>query len=198
MPTPTEMYPPCDLHLLFSALECQQIKQMALEAGMQTATRIAEDGSLYVDKDYRSCDYLCVTPGHPIYSLIAERIFNRVKQLNRRYQFELYATKEMMIPSININRYRAEDEGKIGSHTDFGPFKETMDRKLSLSILLSEPSEFDGGMFFINDGQFHTPFAGMRAGHVCAFPSFALHGVGKVTRGDRWSAVIWLRGAPYR
>lgn len=198
MLTPTEWLPPFEVHQFFSTAECRQVRDLALQSGMQTATRIQEDGSLEVDRKYRSCDYLSVTPGHPVYELIAERIYSRLSQINRRYSFDLWPDKHKVIPSININRYRAEDNGQIGSHTDLGHFIGTDDRKLSVTVLLSDPDEYEGGTFVIQDGNLHTPLQDKRAGNLCVFPSFALHGVRPVRSGDRWSAVIWLRGPRFR
>lgn len=198
MLTPTEWLPPFDLVQLFSKAECAQIIEMAKQTGMSTAKKILEDGSQEVDEKYRSCEVCTVRPGNPIYELIADRLFSRLSRINQRYEFDLHAEREQVIPSININRYAAESGGKIGDHTDTGHFKGTDDRKLSLAVLLNDSSEFQSGHLVINDGLIHTPLMDKIAGNVVIFPSFALHGVRPVLQGERWSAVIWLRGPRYR
>lgn len=73
-------------------------------------------------------------------------------------------------------------------------------RKISLSIQLSDDKDYEGGDF-----QFftHKDIKGSRAinmsrkkGTMFLFPSYCEHQVTKVTKGERFSLVIWARG-PY-
>jgi PKHD-type hydroxylase len=73
-------------------------------------------------------------------------------------------------------------------------------RKLSLSLLLSEPDvDFTGGEFLINDGRQDTPLTiPLRKGEVAAFPSWMIHKVAPVTWGTRKSIVVWVLGPTFR
>jgi PKHD-type hydroxylase len=73
-------------------------------------------------------------------------------------------------------------------------------RKLSLSLLLSEPdADFTGGEFLFNDGRQETPLtASLRKGEVLAFPSWMIHKVAPVTWGTRKSIVVWVLGPKFR
>jgi PKHD-type hydroxylase len=73
-------------------------------------------------------------------------------------------------------------------------------RKLSLSLLLSEPGEdFMGGAFLINDGRQDSPLTiPLRKGEVAAFPSWMIHKVAPVTWGTRKSIVVWVLGKAFR
>jgi PKHD-type hydroxylase len=73
-------------------------------------------------------------------------------------------------------------------------------RKLSLSLLLSEPGvDFMGGAFLVNDGRQDTPLTiPLRKGEVAAFPSWMIHKVAPVTWGTRKSIVVWVLGPTFR
>ena len=78
-------------------------------------------------------------------------------------------------------------------------------RKISASVILNDPSEYEGG-----DLQFHmrnndspeklnvekVPFKDQ--GTVSVFPSFVYHRVLPVTKGVRYSLVMWLQGPDWR
>jgi PKHD-type hydroxylase len=66
-------------------------------------------------------------------------------------------------------------------------------RKLSVSLLLSDPDTYEGGDFLFK-GQ-EQPLT-RKQGSIIVFPSHMEHIVTSVTKGVRYSAVIWARG-PY-
>ena len=68
-------------------------------------------------------------------------------------------------------------------------------RKLSMTLLLNDPSEFDGGELQIA-GTKNTKL--MKQGHATIFASFLQHTVTPVTRGVRRSLVMWFGGEPFK
>ena len=68
-------------------------------------------------------------------------------------------------------------------------------RKISMTVLLNDPSEFEGG-----DLELMAPgkFANLKQGHAICFTSFLNHRVNPVTRGIRQSLVCWFGGKPFR
>jgi PKHD-type hydroxylase len=68
-------------------------------------------------------------------------------------------------------------------------------RKLSITIQLSEPSNYTGGSLEFPDGTFH-PFARYTGATIC-FPSYLFHRVTPVTEGVRESLVAWIAGSPF-
>ena len=68
-------------------------------------------------------------------------------------------------------------------------------RKLSMTLLLNDPSEFEGGELQIagvNNQKL------MKQGHATIFASFLQHTVTPVTRGVRKSLVMWFGGEPFK
>lgn len=77
-----------------------------------------------------------------------------------------------------------------------------MIRKLSLSVLMNDAAEYEGGAFEVNAGYEHNkpvtktvPLE--NAGDMVIFPSVVSHRVSPVTKGVRKSLVCWVVGPPY-
>jgi len=68
-------------------------------------------------------------------------------------------------------------------------------RKLSMTLLLNDPSEFDGGELQIAQAK-NTKL--MKQGHATIFASFLQHMVTPVTKGVRRSLVMWFGGEPFK
>ena len=82
--------------------------------------------------------------------------------------------------------------GHFGWHMDLG--KEQMSvRKLTAVIMLSDVSEYEGGMLQM----FNNIAVPLGKGDAIFFPSFMLHRVTQVTKGTRRSAVLWAGGKFY-
>jgi len=82
-------------------------------------------------------------------------------------------------------------------HRDSGDDWRRPQRKLAFSLLLSEPHEYEGGEFSVNDGVEQTVRA-TEPGTFIIFPAFMLHRVLPVTRGERRALIGWASGPPLR
>ncbi len=76
-------------------------------------------------------------------------------------------------------------------------------RKLSVTISLNDPDEYDGGNLQFDFGphkdiRYHTCIEIRPKGSVIVFPSHVYHQVSPVTRGTRYSLVCWNLGAAFR
>jgi len=78
-------------------------------------------------------------------------------------------------------------------------------RKLSMTILLSDPKNFEGGdlEFDLQNNKPHSDVniqstqGHLKKGSICMFPSFVYHRVTPVTKGTRYSLVVWVLGEPF-
>ena len=69
-------------------------------------------------------------------------------------------------------------------------------RKISMTLLLSNPSDFKGGeLQFMDQGY---PVKDLRQGQAIFFASFLRHRVAPVKKGVRRSLVMWFGGPPLR
>ena len=67
-------------------------------------------------------------------------------------------------------------------------------RKLSMTLLLNDPSEFKGGNLEIAGKK----MSHMKQGHAAIFASFLQHRVTPVTKGVRKALVVWFNGEPFK
>jgi len=68
-------------------------------------------------------------------------------------------------------------------------------RKISMTLLLSSPEEFEGGELELMDNK---KVAKLKQGQAVFFASFIPHRVKPVTRGERKSLVMWFGGPSFR
>jgi PKHD-type hydroxylase len=77
-------------------------------------------------------------------------------------------------------------------------------RKLSMTCSLSDPSEYEGGQLqfqFRNEDDPTTTrncIEILPRGSICVFPSHVWHQVTPVTKGIRYSLVVWSLGYPFK
>ncbi len=70
-------------------------------------------------------------------------------------------------------------------------------RKLSVSLLLSDPDDYEGGDLELKFGE-EAQTAERVRGMMTIFPSWSLHRVTPVTKGTRYSLVAWVSGPPFK
>ena len=124
---------------------------------------------------------------------------------------EMYKTLESVMKTTNGNHFGFDGMciNEMAQYTEYpegGFYDWHMDldtnmaheppvRKISMTLLLNDPSEFEGG-----DLELMAPgkFAKLKQGHAIIFASFLNHRVNPVTRGVRQSLVVWFGGKPFR
>jgi PKHD-type hydroxylase len=101
------------------------------------------------------------------------------------------------LESIQISKYGVEDH--YTWHSDYGVSDDTRyTRKLSVSLLISDPSEYEGGDLEFIDYHGETVVAPKEKGTMIIFDSRIPHRVTPVTKGNRVSLVSWMRGPKLR
>ena len=121
-----------------------------------------------------------------------DKIINMVVEANKTmWNFNLYS----VIDSIQYTVY-SEGGGHYDWHMDIGPGS-ISHRKVSVTIQLSDPSEYEGGdlELWYGGGIIQIP---KNKGLTVIFPSFSMHRVTPITKGTRKSLVLWLGGEHYK
>ena len=126
---------------------------------------------------------------------------------------EMYKVIERQISIVNLNHMMFEGvqitepaqfteypkRGFYDWHMDLNPFGHTGDhpiRKISMTCLLSDPSEFTGGdLAFEDQGPGKIQ---LKQGQAIFFASFMRHRVEPVKKGIRRSLVMWFGGPPFK
>lgn len=129
-------------------------------------------------------------------TVIVDFLWYHILEANRNaFGFDIdYLTE------IQYTTYYSNNLGKYDWHQDiFWANPRCYDRKLSVTVQLTDPSEYDGGDFeFDPCVPAPDPVEVRRKGTVIVFPSFLSHRVTPVTRGTRKSLVSWAEGPKFR
>ena len=73
-----------------------------------------------------------------------------------------------------------------------------MTRKLSMTVLLNDPSEFMCGEFMMKDHNINNFNIPLFKGSVLVFPSLQSHSVYIVKQGERHSLPVFFYGHPFK
>lgn len=119
------------------------------------------------------------------------KIETMVLEANQTWGFDIYSIKD----SIQYTEYY-EGGGHYNWHMDTGPFP-INNRKISITIQLSNPDDYTGGDLEIWTGN-GVQTCARQKGAALLFPSYMLHRVTPVSSGTRKSLVLWVGGNPYR
>lgn len=126
---------------------------------------------------------------------IWEKLATVVAEVNSRFfHFDLTGFHEPM----QLGLYTEQQQGHYDWHTDASSSDRHAPRKLSLSMLLSDPSEFEGGEFQVKTDSDKVQTLECLKGRAWFFPSYTLHRVAPVTKGVRRSLVLWIGGPAFR
>lgn len=121
-----------------------------------------------------------------------ERVWSLISAINASsYSFDITGFSDQLQYAV----YHGSERGHFDWHIDQGAAG--VYRKISLTLQLSDPSEYEGGDLMFNVGD-KMEAAPRERGFMVAFPSYTLHRVTPVMAGVRRSLVIWVTGPRFR
>ena len=122
---------------------------------------------------------------------VFERLAGVINVINSQFfGFDLHSLGQ----GLQFTRYQAPGE-HYEWHIDRG--NQAGVRKLSLSLQLSNPEDYEGGDLELWYGG--EPLKASRErGIITFFPSYVMHRVTPVTKGTRYSLVAWISGPPFK
>lgn len=165
----------------FSPAECARIAALG-DAGTKLAGQVTKGA------EYRDSEITWIEPSGASHWLY-HRIGLLFLQANRAYRFALAGMAE----PLQYARYKSG--GHLGWHADLG-IRGTGGRKLSLTIQVTDPAEYEGGdLEFVS---IHGKGSARDAGTAIIFPAYLGHRVTTVTRGLRCALVAWAYGSSFR
>lgn len=126
-----------------------------------------------------------------------EFIFHRITDALSKVNDAYYKFDLTSMEDIQFSEYDASYQGMYRNHTDDG--FEASERKLSFSLQLSDPADYDGGELLMYRFRLDSPLeVPKQRGVLTAFPSWTIHEVTPVTRGTRYTLVGWCHGPRFR
>ena len=175
----------------FTPAELSQLTAFGDGLTAETATLKSGNPDDAIRKEIRITKTAWIAPS-PQSQWIYDRVQRVARSLNdRSYQFDLRGFSE----NLQYTIYNGTEGGHYDWHVDHGPLK--VQRKLSISVQLSDPSDYEGcNLEFQAGNKIET--APRTLGAVIAFPSYVLHRVTPCTRGTRKALVAWTTGPKLR
>jgi PKHD-type hydroxylase len=168
----------------FSKEECQTIINIAKDKGLVKGTTMGES-------DVRDSKISWLYPVDKM-EFVFRRVTDIVLNLNEKYfKFDLFGLNE----GFQFTNYEAPS-GKYGKHIDRAI--NTSVRKLSISIQLTNPEDYEGGELKLYDGEEEGTVMDKAQGTLILFPSYVLHEVMPITKGERNSLVTWVTGKQFK
>jgi len=143
-----------------------------------------------IKKSYRDSDIKWLFPNEEI-DWLYRKLVDAVNLLNDKY-FNFHISH--FAEGLQFTNYK-EGKGFYKKHID-KLCNDTI-RKLSVSIQLSDPNEYEGGDLLLYEDE-KAQKMGKEKGTLIIFPSYMLHEVTKVTKGERNSLVAWITGDSFK
>jgi PKHD-type hydroxylase len=179
----------------FSEENLQQIENYCKTQTINSATVVSDkDSTDTIEDTYRKSDIGFINSNNE-----TKWIFDSLLQLTAHINNNYYGYDLCGFDHFQYTEYNGEGS-KYDFHTDmlFGDqLPSFLPRKLSFSLILSNPDEYTGGDFEIQIGKKTDPVIQTR-GRVIAFPSFVLHRVAPLISGVRKSIVFWAVGPKFK
>jgi len=169
----------------FSREECEKIINIAKDKGLTKG--VINKG--YV-KDVRDSKISWLNPNEDM-NWVFRKVTDITLHLNEKYfNFDIFGLNE----GFQFTNYKAPS-GKYGKHVDMSI--NIVVRKLSISIQLTDPKKYEGGelCLYCSDEKI---IMDKTQGTLILFPSYVLHEVMPVTKGERNSLVTWVTGEQFK
>ena len=135
-----------------------------------------------------------------IYKEIQPYIY--VANRNAHWDFQWQMSETCQFTTYGPNQHYDWHCDSFKKPYDKPPFRKGLIRKLSMTLSLTDPKEYEGGEFQFDfrdkkDKNIITCKEVKKKGSIVVFPSFVWHRVTPVTKGIRNSLVCWNLGKPY-
>jgi PKHD-type hydroxylase len=175
----------------FTVAECEAVCALANKLYPIKSTVGDGDNSKY-DPSVRAVDTYNIEYSDET-AWIFKKIAAAVGKANAEYyKYDLYGITH----ALQLLHYKDVEHGHYDWHVDCGNGTSAT-RKISVSVPLTHRSKYDGGDLLINNNG-NVINTVNEQGSINMFPSYLLHQVTPVTRGERWVIVIWINGPRFK
>lgn len=176
----------------FSKDECEKIISIGNSNTLLQSYVSKEDDLIVQDKSVKNAEIAWLYSSSNT-AWIFQRLTHIIHSLNNEFfRFDLYG----MIEGLQFTKYQSPD-GLYVKHMDKFSNGMGVVRKLSLTVQLSDPTDYDGGELDLHLDSIPTTMK-KDQGRLVLFPSYIMHEVRPITRGNRYSLVAWVTGKPFK
>ncbi|CAK9027282.1 Calcium-dependent protein kinase 3 (PfCDPK3) [Durusdinium trenchii] len=167
--------------------ECLKVQDLFQD---QQAALVGDTSGL-LRENVRAAQMVTLDPSDVRFRWLFERLWRLAEEANARaWQLgPLWDVEPINLVSYPAARVQSDANGHYDWHTDIMPDSHKEGRLLSLSIQLSNGTDYKGGQLLVG-----TEEAPRRLGDAVVFPSYMAHSVYPVVKGERRALVAWIRG----
>jgi len=178
----------------FSPSELNEIERLVSNIPFTRGVTQAQDETEPFQEDsYRKSNIKWI-PFNDTHKWIYDKIGDMAMEANNNmFHFDIFSMPEQ----IQYTEYYDYEQGHYDWHMDIG-YNELSQRKISVTVQLSGPDEYEGGDLQLWPGGVYPINAPRGKGNVVIFPSFMMHRVTPIIAGTRKSFVLWLGGGHYK
>lgn len=186
--------PPMEQHVIwsggFTEEECDMIKQTGeLAEFVEAKVGSGVEGGMF-DESIRKTKIVWIEP-------LEENkwIFERMNELAAKINFDKFQMKLKQFDAFQYSKYPVGNFYDWHTDTVTNP-SNGLYRKLSFSLMLSDPTDFEGGEFIVSlfGTEAKTETLKLKKGDLVIFYSHLPHKVAPVTKGERITLVTWALG----
>lgn len=170
--------------------ECQKIIDYSKKIKSSKGYIKDNNNKIVLRNSYRESNLKWLYPDEET-EWLYRKLVDAVNFMNDKY-FGFHISH--FIESLQFTNYR-EGKGFYKKHID--KLCNHTIRKLSVSIQLSDPNEYEGGDLLLYEDE-KPQKMNREKGALIVFPSYVLHEVTKVTKGERNSLVAWVTGDNFK
>lgn len=177
--------------LMFTKDECHKIVSLTNDTYPSNASIGGSKDNSKIDKSIRSAEIYTIENNENT-RWIFEKVANAVAVANKiHFDYDICG----IIHGIQLIHYSAESEiqGHYDWHTDSGN-GDPATRKISFTAQMSNPNDYSNCELVINNHG-NEVIGSKEQGSMHLFPSYMVHQVTPITRGNRYALVIWVHGS---
>lgn len=180
----------CHVNSVFSSEEVDKIIDLE-DLQRFTQGYVGAGGDGVVSKEARNSDVCWINHDES-----SDWLFGKFAQLTAQVNQDHFLYDIEFLESFQYTVYRGDDNQHYNWHLDSFDSYTPTERKISASIMLSDPDTYEGGeLDIIINGVVNKPVTlKPQKGDVVFFASWMPHRVRPVTSGVRKSLVAWVMG----
>ena len=177
-------------HELFTSDEVDQIHDIAAEYTLSNG-EVGHGDEMKTDTTIRNSNIAFFRSSDESNKWIYERLTGAIININKQFwNFDLTRIETLQYSEYSIGQFYKEHIDMLYQAPNQGV------RKLSFTVQLTDPKEYDGGDVIIKNGT-NAPIH-KNKGTIIFFPSYVLHEVKPVTKGTRHALVGWITGPAFK
>lgn len=181
------------VHGVFDNEEIRKIIELG-ESQISHQAKIRDKSESVLNPDYRSTSVSWIPSTPTENQWLFQKLTDCIEQVNERFfQFELKYIENLQYSTYQVGDFYKEHDDMIDGTVD--------SRKLSFSLQLTNPEDYEGGELILNIGlseNGNLTKADKQKGSITFFPSYTMHEVSKVVSGTRKALVGWVNGPRFR